>query len=223
MNLLSRGWWKELAFDQVQQTLVSESSGCICLYGLASNVSNIDLDQTNADFEILCRFTRGTIKIDLTYLSILEKITLIDLLKLGKRSIWIKGKVTSFPVLTVQIKKWGFDWNDLEINKSFEYDSKNTYDNLPTAARKWVDTLESESSTNPRVKKLLDWWYWQGSGQIEGLNPSPLDILKFWGLTTFIPIYTGISIPQSIKKDFVLFRRALLLASMRLVENDWRI
>ena len=177
------------------------------------------------NFKILCKFTWETIKLDLTYLFILEKITLIDSLKPGKHFIWIKGKVTSFPVLTVQIKKWGFDWNDLEISKSFEYDSKNTYDNLPDDlpddARKWVDTLES--STNPRVKKLLEWWYWQGSGQIEGLNPSPLDTLKFWGLTTFIPIYTGISIPQSIREDFVLFRRALLLASMRLVENDWRI
>nr|QNL31655.1 MAG: hypothetical protein [Bacteriophage sp.] len=219
MNLLSRGWWKELTFDQVQQTLAHESSNSICLYGLVSNVSNVDLDQTNADFEILCRFTSGTIKIDLTYLFILEKITLIDLLKLGKHSIWIKGKVTSFPVLTVQIKKWGFDWDDLQISKSLEYDLEVTYDNLSDDdARKWVDTLES--STNPRVKQLLEWWYWQGSGQIEGLNPSPIDTLKFWGLTTFIPAYTGISIPQSIRKDFVLFKRALLLASMRLVEND---
>lgn len=217
MNLLSRGWWTELTVDQVQQMLV-KSSDSICLYG---QISNVNSDQT-LNFKILCKFTWETIKLDLTYLFILEKITLIDLLKPGEH-IWIKGKVTSFPVLTVQIEKWGFDWNDLEISKSFEYDSKNTYDNLPTAARKWVDTLESESSTNPRVKKLLEWWYWQGSGQIEGLNPSPLDTLKFWGLMTFIPIYTGISVPQSIKKDFVLFRRALLLASMRLVENDWRI
>lgn len=217
MNLLSRGWWTELTVDQVQQMLV-KSSDSICLYG---QISNVNSDQT-LNFKILCKFTWETIKLDLTYLFIFEKITLIDLLKPGEH-IWIKGKVTSFPVLTVQIEKWGFDWNDLEISKSFEYDSKNTYDNLPTAARKWVDTLESESSTNPRVKKLLEWWYWQGSGQIEGLNPSPLDTLKFWGLMTFIPIYTGISVPQSIKKDFVLFRRALLLASMRLVENDWRI
>lgn len=216
MNLLSRGWWTELTVDQVQQMLV-KSSDSICLYGLVSNVNS---DQT-LNFKILCKFTWETIKLDLTYLSILEKITLIDLLKPGKHSIWIKGKVTSFPVFTVQIKKWGFDWNDLEISKSFEYDSKNTYGNLSDDARKWVDTLES--STNPRVKKLLEWWYWQGSGQIEGFNLSPLDIFKFWGLMTFIPIYTGISIPQSIKKDFVLFRRALLLASMRLVENDWRI
>lgn len=216
MNLLSRGWWTELTVDQVQQMLV-KSSDSICLYG---QVSNVNSDQT-LNFKILCKFTWETIKLDLTYLFILEKITLIDSLKLGKHSIWIKGKVTSFPVLTVQIEKWGFDWNDLEISKSFEYDSKNTYGNLSDDARKWVDTLES--STNPRVKKLLEWWYWQGSGQIEGLNPSPLDTLKFWGLMTFIPIYTGISIPQSIKKDFVLFRRALLLASMRLVESDWRI
>lgn len=216
MNLLSRGWWTELTVDQVQQMLV-KSSDSICLYG---QVSNVNSDQT-LNFKILCKFTWETIKLDLTYLFILEKITLIDSLKLGKHSIWIKGKVTSFPVLTVQIEKWGFDWNDLEISKSFEYDSKNTYGNLSDDARKWVDTLES--STNPRVKKLLEWWYWQGSGQIKGLDLSSLDILKFWGLMTFIPIYTGISIPQSIKKDFVVFRRALLLASMRLVESDWRI
>ena len=216
MNLLSRGWWTELTVDQVQQALV-KSNDFICLYGLVSNVNS---DQT-LNFKILCKFTWETIKLDLTYLSILQKITLIDFLKPGKHSIWIKGKVTSFPVLTVQIKKWGFDWSDLEISKSFEYDSKNTYGNLSDDARKWVDTLEL--STNPRVKKLLEWWYWQGSGQIEGLNPSPLDTLKFWGLMTFIPIYTGIPIPQSIKKDFVLFKRALLLASMRLVESDWHI
>lgn len=216
MNLLSRGWWTELTVDQVQQALV-KSNDFICLYGLVSNVNS---DQT-LNFKILCKFTWETIKLDLTYLSILQKITLIDFLKPGKHSIWIKGKVTSFPVLTVQIKKWGFDWNDLEISKSFEYDSKNTYGNLSDDARKWVNALES--CTNPRVKQLLEWWYWQGSGQIEGLNPSPLDTLKFWGLMTFIPIYTGIPIPQSIKKDFVLFKRALLLASMRLVESDWRI
>ena len=214
MNLLSRGWWTELTVDQVQQILV-KSSDSICLYG---QVSNVNSDQT-LNFKILCKFTWETIKLDLTYLFILEKITLIDLLKLGKHSVWIKGKVTSFPVLTVCVQKWGFDWNDLEISKSFEYDLGVTYENLSDDARKWVDTL----ATNPRVKKLLEWWYWQGSGQIEGFNLSPLDILKFWGLTTFIPIYTGIPIPQSIKKDFVLFRRALLLASMRLVENDWRI
>ena len=219
MNLLSRGWWTELTVDQVQQMLV-KSSDSICLYG---QVSNVNSDQT-LNFKILCKFTWETIKLDLTSLAASNqtKKDLIDILNSGEYSIWIKGKVTSFPALTVQIKKWGFDWNDLEISKSFEYDSKNTYGNLSSDdARKWVDTLES--STNPRVKKLLEWWYWQGSGQIEGLNLSPLDILKFWGLTTFIPIYTGIPIPQSIKKDFVLFRRALLLASMRLVENDWRI
>lgn len=214
MNLLSRGWWTELTVDQVQQMLV-KSSDSICLYG---QVSNVNSDQT-LNFKILCKFTWETIKLDLTYLFILEKITLIDSLKPGKHSIWIKGKVTSFPVLTVCVKKWGFDWNDLEISKSFEYDLEVTYENLSDDARKWVDTL----ATNPRVKKLLEWWYWQGSWQIEGFNLSPLDILKFWGLTTFIPIYTGIPIPQSIKKDFVLFRRALLLASMRLVESDWRI
>ena len=216
MNLLSRGWWAELTVDQVQQMLV-KSSDSICLYG---QVSNVNSDQT-LNFKILCKFTWETIKLDLTYLFILEKITLIDLLKSGEHSIWIKGKVTSFPVLTVCVQKWGFDWNDLQISKSFEYDLEVTYENLSDDARKWFDTLES--STNPRVKKLLEWWYWQGSGQIEGLDLSPLDTLKFWGLMTFIPIYTGISIPQSIKKDFVLFRRALLLASMRLVESDWRI
>ena len=215
LNLLSRYWWDGLTFDQVKQTL-SNSSGYICLYGCISNVA---LDQTNADFEILCEFTWGTIKLDLT--SLAEKEALIDFLDSRKYSIWIKGKVTSFPVLTVCVKKWGFCWDNLLISKSLEYDLEVAYDNLPTAAKKWVDTLEL--STNPRVKKLLDWWYWQGSGQIEGLNPSPLDTLKFWGLMTFIPIYTGIPMPQSIKKDFVLFKRALLLASMRLVESDWRI
>jgi len=216
MNLLSRGWWTELTADQVQQALV-KSNDSICLYG---QVSNVNSDQT-LNFKILCKFTWETIKLDLTYLFILEKITLIDSLKPGKHYIWIKGKVTSFPVLTVCVKKWGFDWNDLEISKSFEYDSKNTYDNLSDDAKKWVNILES--STNPRVKQLLEWWYWQGSGQIEGINLSFIDALKFWGLTTFIPIYTGISIPQSIRKDFVLFKRALLLASTRLVESDWRI
>lgn len=214
MNLLSRGWWDGLTFQQIQQALV-KSNDSICLYG---QVSNVNSDQT-LDFKILRKYTWETIKLDLTYLFILEKITLIDSLKPGKHFIWIKGKVTSFPVLTVQIEKWGFDWNDLQISKSFEYDLEITYENLSDDAKKWVDTL----ATNPRVKKLLEWWYWQGSRQIEGLNLSPLDILKFWGLMTFITIYTGIPIPQSIKKDFVLFRRALLLASMRLVESDWRI
>ena len=218
MNLLSRYWWDGLTFQQIQQALV-KSNDSICLYG---RVSNVNSDQT-LDFKILCKFTWETIKLDLTSLAVSSqtKKDLIDILNSGEYSIWIKGKVTSFPVLTVCVKKWGFCWGNLLISKSLEYDLEVAYDNLPTAAKKWVDTLEL--STNPRVKKLLDWWYWQGSGQIEGLNPSPLDTLKFWGLMTFIPIYTGIPIPQSIKKDFVLFKRALLLASMRLVESDWRI
>lgn len=216
LNLLSRYWWDGLTFNQIQQALC-KSSGSICLYG---RVSNVNFDQT-LDFKILCKYTWETIKLDLTSLAVSNqtKKDLIDILNSGEYSIWIKGKVTPFPVLTVCVKKWGFDWNDLEISKSFEYDLEVTYENLSDDARKWVDTL----ATNPRVKKLLEWWYWQGSWQIEGFNLSPLDILKFWGLTTFIPIYTGIPIPQSIKKDFVLFRRALLLASMRLVESDWRI
>ena len=208
LNLLSRYWWDGLTFQQIQQALV-KGSDSICLYG---RVSDVNSDQT-LNFKILCKFTWETIKLDLT------KKDLIDIVNSGEYSIWIKGKVTSFPVLTVCVKKWGFDWNDLQISKSLEYDLEVTYNNLSDDdARKWVDTLES--STNLRVKKLLEWWYWQGSRQIEGLNPSPIDTLKFWGLTTFIPIYTGISIPQSIKEDDVLFKRALLLASMRLVEND---
>lgn len=208
LNLLSRYWWDGLSFNQVKQALDS-SRNYICLYG---HVSNVTFDQT-ADFEILCRFTWGTIKLNLT--SLAEKEALIDLLDSRKYSVWIKGKVTSFPVLTICVKKWGFDWNDLIVCKSLEYDLEVTYDNLSDDARKWVDTLES--STNPRVKQLLEWWYWQGS---EDTNLFPIDNLKFWGLTTFIPIYTGISIPQSIRKDFVLFKRALLLASTSLVEND---
>ena len=217
MNLLSRGWWYELSFDQVQQMLV-KSSDPICLRG---RVSNVNSDRTNADFDILCRFRWGTIKLDLTSLAVSNqtKKDLIDILNSEEYSIWIKGKVTSFPVLTACVKKWGFDWNDLQISKSLEYDLEVTYENLSDDARKWVDTLVA--STNPRVKQLLERWYWQGSGQIKGvISLSPINTLKFWGLTTFIPIYTGISIPQSIRKDFVLFKRALLLASMRLVEND---
>jgi|GEM_PF-7019887 len=215
LNLLSRYWWDGLSFDQVKQAL-GNSSDSICLYGCVSNVNS---DQT-LNFKVLCKFTWETIKLDLTSLaeSNQTKKDLIDILNSGEYSIWIKGKVTSFSVLTVCVKKWGFCWGNLLISKSLEYDLEVTYENLSDDARKWVDTLES--STNLRVKKLLEWWYWQGSGQIEGLNPSPIDTLKFWGLTTFIPIYTGISIPQSIREDFVLFKRALLLASMRLVEND---
>jgi hypothetical protein len=216
MNLLSRGWWTELTADQVQQMLV-KSSDPICLCG---RVSNVNPDQT-LNFKILCKFTWETIKLDLTLTSLKSnqiKKDLIDTLNSGEYYIWIKGKVTSFSVLTVRVKEWGFCWGNLLISKSLEYDLKVSYENLSDDARKWVDTLES--STNPRVKQLLEWWYWQGSGRIKGVNPSPIDTLKFWGLTTFIPIYTGISIPQSIRKDFVLFKRALLLASMRLVEND---
>lgn len=217
LNLLSRGWWDGLSFDQVKQAL-SNSSDSICLYG---RVSNVNSDQT-LDFKILCKYTWGTIKLDLTSLAVSNqtKKDLIDILNSGEYSIWIKGKVTSFPVLTACVKEWGFCWGNLLISKSLEYDLEITYDNLPDDdARKWVNILES--STNPRVKQLLEWWYWQGSGQIKSvINLSRIDILKFWGLMIFIPIYTEISIPQSIREDFVVFRRALLLASMRLVEND---
>lgn len=212
LNLLSRGWWNGLTFQQIQQMLV-KSSDYICLYG---RVSNVNSDQT-LNFKILCKFTWETIKLDLTSLAVSNqaKKDLIDTLNSGEYSVWIKGKVTSFPVLTVCVKRLSCSWDDLQISKSLAYDLEVTYDNLSDDARKWVDTLES--STNPRVTKLLKWWYWQGS---EDTNLFLVDNLKFWGLTTFVPIYTGISIPQSIREDFVLFKRALLLASTSLVEND---
>lgn len=192
LNLLSRYWWDGLSFNQVKQAL-DNSRNYICLYGC---VSNVTFDQT-ADFEILCRFTWGTIKLNLT--SLAEKEALIDLLDSRKYSVWIKGKVTSFPVLMVCVKKWGFDWNDLLISKSLEYDLEVTYETLSDDARKWVNTLES--STNPRVKKLLEWWYWQGS---EDTNLFLVDNLKFWGRLLFLFIRESLYHNQSGKISFFL-------------------
>jgi hypothetical protein len=84
LNLLSRDWWDELTFQQIQEILVESSKNQwkvlstgqvenICLHGLVANlVFSVGIDQVQqlrADFEITCDSgkTKKVIKINLTF------------------------------------------------------------------------------------------------------------------------------------------------------------
>ncbi|MCA2626001.1 MAG: hypothetical protein IM507_22790 [Microcystis sp. M20BS1] len=104
------------------------------------------------------------------------------------------------------------------------------YLELSLDSKNWIDGLLKVSETNQVTNDILTWW-WKGDIQKGNINLylsddkwnlSFLDQLKFWVMTTIVmPICTGVSIPSPLKKDFDLFRKALTLASIFLVEKGW--
>ena len=105
---------------------------------------------------------------------------------------------------------------------------RNKYIELSLETQDWIDNLLKASETNQVTNDILTWW-WKGDiqkGNITYLsddkwNLSFLDRFKFWVITIIMPICTGVPIPSPLRKDFDLFRKALTLASIFLVEKSW--
>lgn len=103
------------------------------------------------------------------------------------------------------------------------------YLELSSASKKWIDDLLKASETSQVTNEILIWWR-KGDIQQGYIYPylsdnkwnlSFLDQLKFWVITVLMSICTGVAIPDPLKKDFDLFRKALTLASIFLVEKSW--
>ena len=105
---------------------------------------------------------------------------------------------------------------------------RDKYLELSLESRNWIDGLLKASETNQVTNDILTWW-WKGDiqkGNIAYLSDDKWDIsflnrFKFWVTTIIMPICTGVPIPSSLRKDFDLFRKALTLASIFLVEKGW--
>ena len=135
-NLLSRDWWDELTFQQIQEILVESSKNQwkvlstgqvenICLYGLVANlVFSVGIDQVQqlrADFEITCDSgkTKKVIKINLTFVDFNSTNLLFEILTSLSESnnpyIWIKGKAINLPEITILVNEWGKRYEDLKM------------------------------------------------------------------------------------------------------------
>jgi hypothetical protein len=137
LNLLSRDWWDELTFQQIQEILVESSKNQwkvlstgqvenICLQGLVANlVFSVGIDQVQqlrADFEITCDSgkTKKVIKINLAFVDFnftnLLFETLTSLSESNNPYIWIKGKAINFPEITILVNEWGKRYEDLKMS-----------------------------------------------------------------------------------------------------------
>lgn len=102
------------------------------------------------------------------------------------------------------------------------------YLKLSSDSKKWIDDLLKASETSQVTNEILNWWR-KGDiqqGYIYPLsddewNLSFINRFKFWVVTIIMPMCTGITIPSPLRKDFDLFRKALTLASIFLVEKSW--
>jgi hypothetical protein len=105
---------------------------------------------------------------------------------------------------------------------------RDKYLELSLETQDWIDNLLKASETSQVTNEILIWW-WKGDiqkGNIAYLsddkwNLSFLNQFKFWVITVLMPICTGVTIPSPLRKDFDLFRKALTLASIFLVEKSW--
>ena len=142
MNLLTRDWWNQLTFQQIQQTLIEKGNYreipipdqniClfelnVCLFGLVANpILSVGIDQVqrlSADFEITCNSDRTgktteVIKIDLTFEFNFE--TLVALSMSNNPYIWIRGVPINYPEITILVHEWGQEYEDLEISKDIK-------------------------------------------------------------------------------------------------------
>ena len=106
---------------------------------------------------------------------------------------------------------------------------RNKYIELSSDSRNWIDDLLKKSQTSQVTNEILIWWR---EGDIEKgriypylsddkWNLSFLNRFKFWVITVLMSICTGVTVPFPLRKDFDLFRKALTLASIFLVEKSW--
>ena len=139
MNLLTRDWWHNLTFQQVQQILIEKGNYWeisiphqnqnlfelnVCLFGVVSNVTlsvgKDQVQQLSADFEITCNSDRtgkttGAIKIDLTFVNF-DFETLVALSMSNNPYIWIRGVPINYPEITIIVSEWGQEYEDLEMS-----------------------------------------------------------------------------------------------------------
>ena len=96
-------------------------------------------------------------------------------------------------------------------------------------SKKWIDDLLKASETSQVTNEILNWW-WEGDIEKgyfypylsdDPWNLSFINRFKFWVVTIIMPMCTGVTIPSPLRKDFDLFRKALTLASIFLVEKSW--
>lgn len=107
---------------------------------------------------------------------------------------------------------------------------RNKYLELSLKSRDWIDDLLKASETSQVTNEILIWW-WKGDIQQGYIYPylsddkwnlSFINRFKLWCFTTIVmPVCTGVAIPSSLKKYPHLFRKALTLASIFLVEKSW--
>ena len=143
MNCLSRDWWHNLTFQQIQQALIEKGNYweilipnqniClfelnVCLFGLVANpILSVGKDQVqrlSADFEITCSSDRtgkttGVIKIDLTFVNVNFE-TLVALSRSNNSYIWIRGVPINYPEITILVHEWGKKYKDLEISEDIK-------------------------------------------------------------------------------------------------------
>ena len=143
MNCLSRDWWHNLTFQQIQQALIEKGNYweilipnqniClfelnVCLIGLVANpILSVGKDQVqrlSADFEITCSSDRtgkttGVIKIDLTFVNVNFE-TLVALSMSNNPYIWIRGVPINYPEITILVHEWGKKYKDLKISKDIK-------------------------------------------------------------------------------------------------------
>ncbi len=114
-------------------------------------------------------------------------------------------------------------------DRLFKLMIRNKYIELSLESQNWIDNLLKKSQTNQVINEILIWW-WEGDIQKGCIYPylsddkwnlSFFDRFKFWVITIIMPMCTGVTIPSLLRKDFDLFRKALTLASIFLVEKDW--
>lgn len=107
---------------------------------------------------------------------------------------------------------------------------KNKYLELSFGSKKWIDDLLKASETSQVTNEILIWWR-KGDIQQGYIYPylsddkwnlSFINRFKLWCFTTIVmPVCTGVAIPSSLKKYPHLFRKALTLASILVVEKSW--
>ena len=114
-------------------------------------------------------------------------------------------------------------------DRLFKLMIKNKYIELSLESQNWIDNLLKKSQTSQVTNDILIWWR-EGDIQKRYIYPylsddkwnlSFFDRFKFRVIIIIMPMCTGVDIPSPLRKDFDLFRKALTLASIFLVEKDW--
>jgi hypothetical protein len=114
-------------------------------------------------------------------------------------------------------------------DRLFKFIIRSKYTKLSLESQNWIDDLLKKSQTSQVINKILIWWregdiekgYFYSYLSNDKYNLSFFDRFKFWVITIIIPMCTGVAIPSPLRKDFDLFRKALTLASIFLVEKSW--